>query len=152
MTWVHSSTQALLEKVSWTLHLWAWNKTSAWMVIVLENYQSLKMKVENEDAVSALSGKSLQWCLILYDTMDCSPPGFSFHGILQERILEWVAVPSSRGSSWPRAWTCLSYASALAKGSSSLVPPGKPNFSLKWKELNANISILVLLLTIVKMC
>ena len=69
------------------------------MVIVLENYQSLKMKVENEDAVSALSGKSLQWCLILYDTMDYSPPGFFFHGILQERILEWVAVPSSRGFS-----------------------------------------------------
>ena len=42
--------------------------------------------------------------------------------------------------------------SALAKDSSSLAPPGKPNFSLKWKELNANISILVLLLTIVKMC
>ena len=30
---------------------------------------------------------------------DCSPPGFSFHGILQARILEWVAVPFSRGSS-----------------------------------------------------
>ena len=41
---------------------------------------------------------------------------------------------------------------ALTKGSSSLGPPGKPHFSLKWKELNANMSILVLLLTIVKMC
>ena len=30
--------------------------------------------------------------------MDCSPPGFSFYGILQARILEWVAIPSSRGS------------------------------------------------------
>ena len=34
--------------------------------------------------------------------MDCSPPGSSVHGILQARILEWVAVPSSRGSSQPR--------------------------------------------------
>ena len=34
--------------------------------------------------------------------MDCNPPGSSVHGILQARILEWVAVPSSRGSSWPR--------------------------------------------------
>ena len=34
--------------------------------------------------------------------MDCSPPGSSVHGILQARILEWVAMPSSRGSSWPR--------------------------------------------------
>ena len=40
--------------------------------------------------------------------MDCSPPGSSVHGILQARILEWVAMPSSRGSSRPRAWTCIS--------------------------------------------
>ena len=33
----------------------------------------------------------------LYDPMDCSPPGFSVHGILQARILEWVAIFSSRG-------------------------------------------------------
>ena len=34
--------------------------------------------------------------------MDCSPPGSSVHGIFQARILEWVAMPSSRESSWPR--------------------------------------------------
>ena len=34
--------------------------------------------------------------------MDCSPPGSSVHGILQARVLEWVAIPFSRGSSWPR--------------------------------------------------
>ena len=43
-----------------------------------------------------------QSCLSLCDPMDCSPPGFSFHAILQARILEWVAMPSSRGSSQPR--------------------------------------------------
>ena len=37
--------------------------------------------------------------------MDCRPPGPSVHGILQARILEWVAMPSSRGSSWPRDQT-----------------------------------------------
>ena len=36
------------------------------------------------------------------DPMDRSPPGSSIPGILQARILEWVAMPSSRGSSWPR--------------------------------------------------
>ena len=41
----------------------------------------------------------------LSDSMDCSPPGSSVHGILQARILEWVAIPFSRGSSWPRDWT-----------------------------------------------
>ena len=40
---------------------------------------------------------------------DCSPPGSSVHGILQGRILEWVAMLSSRGSSKPRDWTCTSY-------------------------------------------
>ena len=38
----------------------------------------------------------------LCDSMDCSPPGSSVHRILQARILEWVAISFSRGSSWPR--------------------------------------------------
>ena len=37
--------------------------------------------------------------------MDCSPPGSSVRGILQARILGWVAISFSRGSSWPRDWT-----------------------------------------------
>ena len=41
--------------------------------------------------------------------MDCSPPGFSVYGIFQARMLEWVAIPISRGSSWPRDWTCVFY-------------------------------------------
>ena len=46
--------------------------------------------------------KSLQSYLTLCDPMDCSPPGSSVHGILQARILEWVAMPFSRESSQPR--------------------------------------------------
>ena len=46
---------------------------------------------------------------ILCDPMDCSPPGSPVHGILQARLLEWVAMPSSRGSFWPRARTPVSY-------------------------------------------
>ena len=45
--------------------------------------------------------KSCQLCPTLCNPMDCSPPGSSVHGILQARILEWVAMPSSRGSSQP---------------------------------------------------
>jgi len=44
-------------------------------------------------------GKSLQSCPTLFDPMDCNLLDSSVHGILQARILEWVAVPSSRGSS-----------------------------------------------------
>ena len=43
-----------------------------------------------------------QSCLTLWDSMDCSLPGSSLHGILQARVLEWVAIAFSRGSSRPR--------------------------------------------------
>ena len=43
-----------------------------------------------------------QLCLTLCDTMDCSPPDSSVHGIHQAKILEWVAMPFSRGSSQAR--------------------------------------------------
>ena len=48
---------------------------------------------------------SLVW--LFCDPIDYNPPGSSVHGILQARILEWVAISFSRGSSWPSDWTCL---------------------------------------------
>ena len=60
---------------------------------------------------SCVHAKSLQ--TICYP-MDCSPPGSSVYGILQVRILEWIAMPiSSRGSSQPRDWTHVSYVSCI---------------------------------------
>ena len=50
---------------------------------------------------------STQSCPTLCDPMDCNPPGSSVHGILQERILERIAIPFSRGSSQPRDQTCI---------------------------------------------
>ena len=49
-----------------------------------------------------------QLCPTLCDPMCCSPPDSSVHGVLQARILEWVAVPFSRGSYWPSGWTWVS--------------------------------------------
>ena len=49
-----------------------------------------------------------QLCWTLCDPMDCNPPGSSVHEILQARILEWVAISFSRGSSWPRGQTWVS--------------------------------------------
>ena len=49
-----------------------------------------------------------QLCLILCNPTDCGPPGSSVHGILQARILEWVAIPFSTGSSQPRDQTRVS--------------------------------------------
>ena len=49
-----------------------------------------------------------QSCLTFCNPMVCSLAGSSVFGILQARILEWVAVPFSRGSSWPKDWTWVS--------------------------------------------
>ena len=58
---------------------------------------------------------SLQLYLTLCDPMNCSPPGSSVHVIFQTRILEWVAMPSSRGSSWHRDWTRVSSVSCTGR-------------------------------------
>ena len=66
----------------------------------------------------------LLWCIhasllhlgpTLCDPVDCSPPGSSVHGILQERILEWVAMPSSRASSQARDQTHVFYISCIVR-------------------------------------
>ena len=68
------------------------------------------------------SSQKIQWllctlvtqsCPTLFQPHDCSPPGSPVHGILQVRILQWVSMPSSRGSSGPRDRTHLT-SSALA--------------------------------------
>ena len=69
--------------------------------------------------------KSLQSCLTLFHPMDCSLPGSPGFGILQTRILEWVATPSSRGSSQSRNRTHIFYISWQA-GSLPLAPSRKP--------------------------
>ena len=55
-----------------------------------------------------LESEVTQSCPTLCNPMDCSPQGSSFHGIFQARILEWVAISSSRGSSQPRDLTHIS--------------------------------------------
>ena len=62
-----------------------------------------------------MHAKSLQLYLILCDPRDCSWPGSSVYGIFQARILEWVAMPFSRGSSQSRDWTTVSMSPALAR-------------------------------------
>ena len=64
-----------------------------------------------------------QACLTLCDPVDCSPPGSSERGILQARILEWVAITSSRGSSRPRDQTQVS---CISRRFITNEPRGKP--------------------------
>ena len=58
--------------------------------------------------MSVCASGLLQPCLTFCDAVDCSPPGSSVQGILRARILEWAAVPSSRGSSRLRDQICIS--------------------------------------------
>ena len=70
--------------------------------------------------------KLLQSRPTLNNPMDCSLPGSPVHGILQARILEWVAMPSSGGSSQPRDQTCISLVSCFGRDVLlSLTPPGQ---------------------------
>ena len=63
-----------------------------------------------------------QWGGALYNPTDCSPPGTSIHGILQARILEWGAIPFSRGSSQARDRTRVSHTAGRFL---TTEPPGK---------------------------
>ena len=79
---------------------------------------------------ACMHAKFLQSCSTLCDPMNCSSPGSSVHGIRQARILEWVAMPSSRGSSRPRDQTCISYVSCMASRFFTTSATWKP----KWKQ------------------
>ena len=67
-----------------------------------------------------------QLCLTLCDPMDCSLPDSSVHSILQARILEWVAIPFSWISSWPRHQTQMF---CIAGGFFTTAPPGFPSLN-----------------------
>ena len=99
----------------------------------LVGYSPWGHKWEGYDlAIPCVHAKLLQSCPTLCNSRDCSPPGSSVHGILQARILEWIAGPSSRASSWPRDWTCVSYIYLHRQvGSLSLALPGKPDLATK---------------------
>ena len=69
-----------------------------------EDLKRLLMKVKEENESEVAQSRPT-----LCDPMDCSLPGSCLHGILQARVLEWVAISFSRGSSWPRHQTRVSW-------------------------------------------
>ena len=78
--------------------------------------------------------KVAQSCPTLCDLTDCGPPGSSVHGILQARILEWVAFPFSRGSSQPRDQTQVS---CIAGGFFTIWATRKVQFKNTWTYIHA---------------
>ena len=93
-------------------HFWAYCSAFKWLSFMLLTLACVGQLYCWLHVVVRLKwGKEVKWsescsllCLILCDPMDCSPPGSSVHGIFQTGILEWVAIPFSRGSSQPRDW------------------------------------------------
>ena len=77
--------------------------------------------------------------------MDCSLPGSSVHGISQARVLEWVAMLSSRGSSWLRDQTSVS---CIAGGFLTAEPRGKTNLTCSWRHKLCKWSCIITILII----
>ena len=92
---------------SWLLLLWHWGLTKTSQEKKAAD-QCSSWKVTWMSLCCAVLGLGTQLCLTLCVPTDCSPSGSSVHGILQARILEWVALPFSRGSSQHRGWILVS--------------------------------------------
>ena len=94
--WKIIKQRCLLSMTCWSWHVLAY---ASLLVSILSQYWVLKWK--------------WKWsCSVVSDSLhpvDCSPPRSSVHGILQARILEWVAISFSRGSSQPTDWTQVSH-------------------------------------------
>ena len=96
------------------------------LIYKIANFPSCSVLFKIYDAVLSLyftfshlivlcCAKLLQLYMTLCDPMDHNLPGSSVHGILQTRVLEWVVMPSSRGSSRSRDRTCISYVSCIGR-------------------------------------
>ena len=108
---------------------WPWWTDSSRAHHPLLKLSACSLGAAKEGIFSPCMGtKLLQSCWTLCDPMDCSLPGSSVYGILQARILEWVAMPSSRGSSQARDQTQVSCSSCIAGRCFIAEPPGKPIF------------------------
>ena len=101
-----------------TFSLWKGKGTMSWAVLAIPTDFLFMASL-----VVVLFAQS---CPTLCDPMDCNLPGSSVHGILQARILEWLAIPFSRGSSWPRNQALVS-----ALQADSLL------FELQWSPLSS---------------
>ena len=85
-------------------------------------HATLRNSRKQTSMLMCVPAKSLQLCRTSCDPMDCSPTGSSVHGILQTRRLEWVAISTPGGPSWPRHWTRVSF---IAGRFFTTEPPGK---------------------------
>ena len=91
----------------------SWQSEKSFEIRFRGQPQSLRVPTSVEQ--QCVHVQSLQSCPALCDSMDCSPPGPSVHGISQARILAWVAMPSSRGSSQSADRVCIIWVSCIGR-------------------------------------
>ena len=105
--------------------------------------------------------KSLQLCLILCDPVNCNPPGSSVHGILQARILEWIAIPFSnicihfppnsppirlprnieQGCMWYTVGPCCLYILTIAEYTGPSQTPYLPNYPFSLATIKFTLQV-----------
>ena len=91
-----------------------WGQNVVWVEMCFnwKSHTNTKKRNARLPCACVLSWFSLVWH---GDSMDCSLPGSSVHGILQARVLEWVAMSFSRGLSQPKDRTCISLLSCIGR-------------------------------------
>ena len=109
--WKLSGTDILNQQAISLLSLWSPGELS---LRDKYNYSQPQKTANTPNSTSRINRKTnysevAQSCLTLCNPMDCNLPGSSVHGIFQARVLEWVAISFSRGSSWPWDWTQVSH-------------------------------------------
>ena len=112
-----------------------WNRLGQKSGTVPVGYVYYVMEGEPGSLVEWKESEVTQSCPTLCDPMDCSLPGSSVHGIFQARILEWVVISFSRGSSQPRDW---SWVSRIVGRCSTVWATTGRVFSFKLLELKTN--------------
>ena len=130
---------------SWSRYIWRW-KTLEGLTLFLKwppdwdfCFSGALMLGTDMHACSVA-----QLCPTLCDPMDCSPSGSSVRGIFQPRILEWVAISSCRGSSWPRDQTHVSCDSCFGRWILYTEPPRNRQFWVNFRNSGAPGKLLLL--------
>ena len=123
-------------KILWHCLFWDWNGN--WPLQSCGHYWVFQICWQLYCCLSHLhitqsESEVTQSCPTLCDPMDSSLPGFSIHGIFQARVLEWVSISFSRGSSQPRDRTQVSCIAADA------LPPEPPGKRITQPQFNGHL-------------
>ena len=114
LSWIKTNSKLLIylsDRVYQYLHrkMSDWENSRSWYHHSYHLSDQKKTSFSSTFGFCILYESGTQFCPTLCNPMDCSLPGFTVHRILQARILEWVAMPFSRGSSQPRDRTQVTF-------------------------------------------